>query len=327
MNRDLEMKLQEFRVWALTLGGYHPSTVTKAVRTIKMFSKITDVFKPSQKKILDYFASRITRGVKPHTLNNQRKDLIAWFRFLGINMDLPKYREPPSPDPWIPTNEEAESIMKAAMHSSVRKEISLRNLNLVNIAFFGGLRVGEIIQLNLADILDNGLKVRSEKGEKERIVGLPDEMLKDLENYVTYYRPSTDKTALFTTLKGRLTYDYLRNLAKTFGAGANVKRFHWHAARHWCATALLKGYRGAPSLDIRYVQIHLGHTSLRTTQRYTHITAQETAEQVRNRLAGIFRGDEEMSGKGQIRTELDGADRICDFCTESGILTGGRIHA
>ena len=288
MTEDLESKLQEYRVWALTLGGYHPSTVTKAVRTIKMFSRITDMYHPSQKRILDYFASRMTKGVKVHTLNNQRKDLVSWFRFLGIDMDLPKYREPPSPDPWIPTNEEAESIMKAAVHSSIRKEISLRNLNLVRIAFFGGLRVGEIIQLNLADVLDNGLKVRSEKGEKERIVGLPDGMLKDLRDYVTYYRPSTDKTALFTTLKGRLTYDYLRNLAKMFGAGAGVKRFHWHAARHWCATALLKGYRGAKSLDIRYVQIHLGHKSLKTTQRYTHVSQLEVADKVQKRLGKFF---------------------------------------
>ena len=51
MTEDLESRLQEFRVWALTLGGYHPSTVTKAVRTIRMFSKMTDMFKPSQKMI------------------------------------------------------------------------------------------------------------------------------------------------------------------------------------------------------------------------------------------------------------------------------------
>jgi integrase len=310
VNDELEAKLQEFRVWGLTLGGYHPSTIRKSVRTIRMFSRITDMFNPSQRKILDYFASRMMKGVKVHTLNNQRKDLIAWFRFLGIRMDLPKYREPPSPDPWIPTNDEAESILRAAAHSSARKEMYLRNLSLARIAFFGGLRVGEIIQLNLDDLLDNGLRVRSEKGEKERIVGLPDEMLRDIRDYVTYYRPATDKTALFTTLKGRLTYDYLRNLAKMFGAGAGVKKFHWHAARHWCATALLKGYRGAQPLDIRYVQIHLGHKSLRTTQRYTHITAQEAAEEVRNRLAGIFQGDGKMIEKQEICTELHGADRI-----------------
>ncbi|MEM0159783.1 MAG: tyrosine-type recombinase/integrase, partial [Candidatus Micrarchaeaceae archaeon] len=278
MNEDLEQKLLEFKIWALTLGRYHPSTVAKSVRTIKMFSRIMDVFHPDQKKILDYFASRITRGVKPHTLNNQRKDLHSWFRFLGVDVELPKLREPPSPDPWIPSNEEAERILYVATHSSIRRDISLRNGAIAYLAFFGGLRVGEIIRLNVTDVMEKGIRVRSEKGEAERIIGLPDNILSDINLYIKEYRAPTDKTALFTTSKGRLTYGYLRNLAKMFGARAGVKNFHWHAARHWCATSLLRGYRGAQPVDIRMVQIHLGHLSLRTTQRYTHVTQQEVAE-------------------------------------------------
>ncbi|MGC9124007.1 MAG: tyrosine-type recombinase/integrase, partial [Thermoplasmata archaeon] len=60
-----------------------------------------------------------------------------------------------------------------------------------------------------------------------------------------------------------------------------------HSARHWCATALLKGFFGSP-LDIRLVQIHLGHKSLKTTERYTHITQEEVADEVRKRLAQFF---------------------------------------
>ncbi|MCL4448050.1 MAG: hypothetical protein M1163_06645 [Candidatus Thermoplasmatota archaeon] len=45
---------------------------------------------------------------------------------------------------------------------------------------------------------------------------------------------------------------------------------------------------GQKPLDIRMVQIHLGHRSLRTTQRYTHVTQEEVAEQVRGRLADFF---------------------------------------
>ncbi len=78
-------------------------------------------------------------------------------------------------------------------------------------------------------------------------------------------------------------------------AFTGVKKFHWHAARHWCATALLKGYRGTKPIDIRMVQIHLGHRSLRTTQRYTHVTQQEVAEVVRSRLGEIFQGSGQMT--------------------------------
>lgn len=108
------------------------------------------------------------------------------------------------------------------------------------------------------------------------------------------YRPTTDPTELFTTPKGRMTYDYLRNLAARIGAFTGVPKFHWHAARHWCATALLKGIQGGTPTDIRMMQIHLGHKSLHTTQRYTHLTSQEVAEVVRSHFGNIFQGGKKM---------------------------------
>ncbi len=100
-----DSKLQEFRIWAMTLGRYSPSTVKRAVRRIRSFSRVMDLFNPNQEKLLNFFASEIEKGVKPHTINNQRKDLAAWFRFLNISIEMPKIREPPVPDPWIPSDE------------------------------------------------------------------------------------------------------------------------------------------------------------------------------------------------------------------------------
>ena len=135
----------------------------------------------------------------------------------------------------------------------------------------------------------------------------------DVKKYINDYRPNTDQTALFTTPKGRMTYDYIRNIAKRIGAFTGIKKFHWHAARHWCATALLKGYRGAKPIDVRMVQIHLGHRSLRTTQRYTHVTQYEVAEVVRSRLGEIFQGSGKMTElvrKHESGHRTDGAARI-----------------
>ena len=156
------------------------------------------------------------------------------------------------------------------------------------------------MQINVNDVMDHGIRIRSEKGEAERIIGLPDEILADVRKYIENYRPNSDPTALFTTPRGRMTYDYVRNLAKRIGAFTGIKKFHWHAARHWCATALLKGYRGAKPMDIRMVQIHLGHRSLRTTQRYTHVSQQEVAEVVRSRIGEIFQGSQKMTESVQM---------------------------
>ncbi len=313
VDQSLTSKIQEFRIWAMTLGRYAPSTVKRAVRRVRSFSSIIDLFNPDQEKLLNFFAAEIEKGVKPHTINNQRKDLAAWFRFLNIQVEMPKLKEPPVPDPWIPSDAEAEKILSGSRKLSTRKEVNLRNSIITHIAFLGGARLGEIVQINVMDIMDNGIRIRSEKGEAERIIGLPDSILDDIRKYISDYRPNTDPTALLTTPKGRMTYDYVRNLAKKLGAFTGVKKFHWHAARHWCATALLKGYRGTKPIDIRMVQIHLGHRSLRTTQRYTHVTQQEVAEVVRSRLGEIFQGSGQMTGSVPMHEsglKLHGAARI-----------------
>ena len=310
---ELAKRLQEFRMWSLTMGNYSMSTVKRSLRRLKSFAQFLDIENPDQEKILDFFASEVEKGVKAHTINNQRKDLAAWFRFNHIDMELPKLKEAPSPDPWIPTDEEVRTILKAAERMSTRKEINLRSSIITHIAFFGGVRVGELVRINLDDVQADGIRIRSEKGEADRLIGLPDKIMNDIQTYISLYRPSTDPSSLFTTPKGRMTYDYMRNLAKKIGAFTGIKKFHWHAARHWCATSLLKGIFGAGPVDIRMVQIHLGHRSLRTTQRYTHVTQSEVAEVVRSRMGELFQGGEKM--KEMIETiesehKSSGADRI-----------------
>ena len=69
----------------------------------------------------------------------------------------------------------------------------------------------------------------------------------------------------------------------------------------------------AKSLDIRYVKIHLGHKSLKTAQRYTHVSQLEVTDQVQKRLGKFFRGENEMSEievRNESGHEHSGADRI-----------------
>ena len=108
-----------------------------------------------------------------------------------------------------------------------------------------------------------------------------DKVIQSLNNYVTNYRHTTDPKALFTTKSGRITYPYARKRIKEIGAKAGVPRFHAHATRHKCATMLILGYRGSIPVDIRQVQIHLGHSSLATIQRYTHVTSETVANSIK----------------------------------------------
>ncbi len=75
---------------------------------------------------------------------------------------------------------------------------------------------------------------------------------------------------------------------KNIGTKAGVSRFHAHAARHWCATALLRRDSHGAGLDIREIQIHLGHASLSSTQVYTHLTGREVAKHTSEKMGGDF---------------------------------------
>lgn len=77
-------------------------------------------------------------------------------------------------------------------------------------------------------------------------------------------------------------------MIKTIAYRAGVPKFHAHAARHWCGTTLISGTRGK-KIDIREVQIHLGHASLISTQIYTHLQERRVAQETSEKMDEYFR--------------------------------------
>ena len=76
-----------------------------------------------------------------------------------------------------------------------------------------------------------------------------------------------------------------------------MKWLHAHSFRHYCATSLLKGFQGEKPLDLRWVQIHLGHARIETTTIYTHLSQKDVDEEVRKRYNALFRNEvETMKG-------------------------------
>ena len=128
-----------------------------------------------------------------------------------------------------------------------------------------------LIKLNLSNLDGKLITVPSEKSEAQRVVGFPESLAAMIQEYVEEYRSQTDRKSLFTTTKGGLNYNYARNVVKSIAMKSGVPKFHAHAARHWCATTLLKRDSRGQRLDIREVQIHLGHRSLSSTQVYSHM--------------------------------------------------------
>jgi integrase len=307
-NPELERKLLEYRQWARTYGGYHASsTIPKQVRTIRRFGEVCNIMnlKESMEKILDELVKESDRGVLPQTLNHLSYDIEAWSRFLGEEIHIPRFKQSKNADPWIPTDEDVEKIRKAAGTFGNRTENS-RNTCLIDLLFAGGMRIGELIRINLEDLEGNLLTIRSEKGEKPRVIGLPQSLATRLHEYIRLYRTNSDPRSLFTSSRGKMEYNWCRNLIKIIAKKAGVPKFHAHAARHWCATALLRNSRGS-GLDIREIQIHLGHASLSSTQIYTHLTDREVASRTSDKMEQIFSENqvhEKHSSSNPKKTEL-----------------------
>lgn len=152
--------------------------------------------------------------------------------------------------------------------------VAIRDCAILQIAYAAGLRVSEIINLNIGDVdfKSNSVRVFG-KGSKERVIPLHDLAISSLNNYVQKSRPlmvkSIKNKTFFCNQKGqRFSRQGIWKIVKKYAENVGlVNGFTPHSLRHCFATHLLNG--GSP---LRHVQTLLGHSSIATTQIYTHLT-------------------------------------------------------
>ena len=156
-----------------------------------------------------------------------------------------------------------------------------RDRAMLGIYYGCGLRHNEGIQLNSSDIdvLEEVVHVRKGKGGKSRIVPIASQCLEDLETYIRegrrFYLKGTEEEALFlnhqgTRLQSSGMYYRLNQLKEKAGL---AQRFSFHSLRHSIATHLL-----SHGMDLEKIKDFLGHSSLESTQIYTHILHDETGD-------------------------------------------------
>jgi integrase/recombinase XerC len=151
----------------------------------------------------------------------------------------------------------------------------LRDRCALELLYGAGLRVSELVGLDVADVQQESVRVRG-KGNKERLVPLLGKARAAVERYLerrAELRPQG--AALLLNLRGgRLTArSVARHLARYALEAGAPGHVHPHALRHSFATHLLD--MGA---DLRGIQELLGHASLSTTQRYTHVSSERLVQ-------------------------------------------------
>ncbi len=158
--------------------------------------------------------------------------------------------------------------------SEIRKLIDIfdspKSKLMISIIYSCGMRVSELVNLKINDLDFNEKigQIKQAKGKKDRMFNIPNFLLDDLENQVELQRKN-GKEYLFTGPGGKLTSRNIQKIVSLASRKAGInKNVHPHTLRHSFATHLLED-----GVDIRYIQGLLGHSSISTTELYTHISS------------------------------------------------------
>ena len=220
------------------------------------------------------------KGYRDTTTARKVASLKSFFGFLAENGNITEDPTEALGSPRVGrslpkclTEEEVTQLLDLVSHPGSPE--ARRDATILELLYATGMRVSELVSLNVHDIdlADSRMRCWG-KGAKERVVYLYPKALTELKRYLTEARPSllgkrNGETALFVNHRGeRLTRQWVWNILKAYGEKAAIgQRITPHTLRHSFATHLLQN--GA---SLRHVQELLGHSSISTTQVYTHMT-------------------------------------------------------
>lgn len=182
--------------------------------------------------------------------------------------------------PKIPVNlpdvlnkQEVDKLLNSVNDSD---DLSVRNRAMLELLYATGLRVSELINLKFSDININEKFIRiMGKGKKERLIPFGETAKQYIKRYLKIRKDKNTETVFLTRLgKGISRVEFWRQLKNAAIKAGLVQKVKPHTLRHSFATHLL-----AAGADIRFVQEMLGHSSISTTQIYTHVSKEYLKEQ------------------------------------------------
>ena len=189
----------------------------------------------------------------------------------------------PKLEKYIPSHLPVDDVFRLMDLPDRENALGLRDLAILEVLYSCGIRVAELAGMNVSSVDDDQRLVKvTGKGDRERLVPIGRQALKAVKAYLEATGDVRKRRALeaqddplFMNFRGgRLTTRSIGRIVKRYaGAGGMAEDISPHSMRHTFATHLLDG--GA---DLRSVQELLGHKSLATTQKYTHVSLKRLME-------------------------------------------------
>jgi integrase/recombinase XerC len=230
--------------------------------------------------LLRRFLAGLSKDAKKSSIGRKLAAIRSFFRFLlrrGLIARNPaELVATPKKEQLLPFHldiDQATAMMEAP---DLLQKYGLRDRAILELLYSSGLRVSELTGLNISELdLASGMVRVTGKGGKERIVPVGSRALEALQEYIDQRSDDQVKGPLFlNTRGGRINR---RSVARVVDAHVTMiaafKRISPHTLRHTFATHMLEG--GA---DLRAIQELLGHASLSTTQKYTHVSIDRLME-------------------------------------------------
>ncbi len=288
---DLNAKLELYKIYLRTEKNLSDNTISSYSFDInKLFSfareekKINNITEIKEDTILSFLNHIQSTESKEENLLSEKSisryisSFRNFFKFLEneglISANPTENIESPKISRKLPDFLSYVEVEMLLNKPDVSKKIGLRDKAILEIMYSSGLRVSEVINLELNNInFDESFLNVFGKGSKERIIPIGKIALKWLGKYILEGRPyfanNKSKYFVFLNTKGyKMSRMAIWLIVDKYAKLANIKKkVHPHTLRHTFATHLLEG--GA---DIRVIQELLGHSDISTTQIYTHIT-------------------------------------------------------
>ncbi len=251
----------------LLLKRYSHRTVKTYLTTFRQYIRFYDTVKPSQlsrSQIDAYIAHQIKTKRISESHQNQILSAIKLF-YEEVVRQPEKVRflirpKRPMKLPHVLTEYEVGRLLKATDN--------LKHKCILMLIYSGGLRLGELIQLRLADLEpDNGrIFIYGGKGKKDRCTILSPKVWQQLQEYMDVYRPV--EWVFEGPDSGQYSARSVQAIFRKAKERSGINPYATvHTLRHSFATHLLE-----EGIDLRYIQELLGHESSKTTEIYTHIT-------------------------------------------------------
>ncbi len=238
--------------------------------------------------LLAYVSSLNAAGVASSSQARMISGLRAFYKYLLLEdllqNDPTLFLEMPKQARKLPEVLSMDEINAMIAQIDMSKPMGHRDKAMLETLFSSGLRVSELIGLNISEIYfkDEFIKVRG-KGNKERLVPIGTDALKAIDIYINQTRvhlklqKKFSDTVFINHLGGGISRVSVFKIIKTLAAAAGIrKNISPHTFRHSFATCLVEG--GA---DLRAVQQMLGHESITTTEIYTHLDRSYLKETIR----------------------------------------------